>query len=65
MRLFRVTKYVKAPTDVLDEPGISYKVEGPFPKRLSKSALPCSLNQSCVLPAPWKEIMNTGFPARR
>jgi hypothetical protein len=65
MRLFRVTKYVKAPTDVLDEPGISYKVEGPFPKRLSKSALPCSLNQSCVLPAPWKEIMNTGLPARR
>ena len=35
MRLFRVTKYVKAQTDVLDEPGISYKVEGPFPKRLS------------------------------
>jgi hypothetical protein len=40
MRLFQETKYVRALTDVLDELGISYKVEGPFPKHLSKHLLP-------------------------
>ena len=40
MRLFRETKYINALKEVLDELGIPYKVEGPFPKHLSRHVLP-------------------------
>lgn len=40
MRLFQETKYVSALESVLDELGIPYKVNGPFPKHLSKHVLP-------------------------
>lgn len=40
MQLLDEQKYVKAFQEVLDELRIPYKVEGPFPKRLSKHVLP-------------------------
>ena len=40
MRLFQETKYVSALEAVLDELDIPYKVEGPFPKLLSRHVLP-------------------------
>ena len=40
MRLFQETRYVNALKEVLDELGIPCKVEGPFPKHLSRHVLP-------------------------
>ena len=40
MRLFREKKYIGALKEVLDELGIPYKVEGPFPSHISRHVLP-------------------------
>ena len=40
MRLFQEKKYIGALKEVLDELGIPYKLEGPFPTRLSSHRLP-------------------------
>lgn len=40
MRLFRETKYIGALKEILDELEIPYKVDGPFPKHLSRHVLP-------------------------
>ena len=40
MQLIDETKYANAFQEVLTELGIPYQVEGPFPKRLTKHALP-------------------------
>ena len=40
MRLFRETKYIGALKERLDELEIPYKVDGPFPKHLSRHVLP-------------------------
>ena len=40
MRLFQETKYIGALKEILDELEIPYKVDGPFPKHLSRHVLP-------------------------
>ena len=40
MQIINKGKYIRAFCDVLDELGISYTVEGPYPKKLPKHALP-------------------------
>ena len=40
MQLLRDKKYINAFNEVLEELQIPYKLEGPFPKRLSKHFLP-------------------------
>lgn len=40
MRLFNETKYTAALKEVLDELGIPFKLEGPYPKRIPKHILP-------------------------
>lgn len=41
MQILNTDKYINAFRDVLEELGISFKMEGPFPKRLPKHQLPC------------------------
>ena len=40
MQLIKKTKYVKAFGEVMDELGIPYKIEGPYPKNMVKHKLP-------------------------
>ena len=40
MQILNTDKYINAFRDVLEELGISFKMEGPFPKSLPKHQLP-------------------------